>query len=261
MPLVFAGRGVVHHHPLVDVTVRDEDLVGLRLDVEVRRPAQVIGIVAALVDARLADGQHVLAVLCELHDVHAIARAHPDEAVVIDVDAMLLLEPGVAIARPAPGSQHLSICVQLQDGRRRHAAVGDRRLDGCANLLRREAGWHMDHPQVIVIVHEQSADVPQDPVVGQRGRPRGIDFVDWQSLGCRRPRVGFGIRPLREGDPGQEQSGHESSECARTCHDRGLSLIHARPARLAARQRVDGAAVPLAGIVGWRDPDRTAEFA
>jgi hypothetical protein len=114
VPLVLAGRGVVDHDTLVDVAVGDEDLVGLGLDVKVGRPAQVIGIVAALVDARLTDGQHVLAVLRELHHVHAVARAHPHEAVVVDVDAMLLVEPRVAVAGPAPGSQHLAFRVQLQ---------------------------------------------------------------------------------------------------------------------------------------------------
>jgi hypothetical protein len=62
VPQVLAGSGVVHHHALVDVAVGDEDLVRLRLHVEVGRAAQVIGIVAALVHARLADGEHVLAV-------------------------------------------------------------------------------------------------------------------------------------------------------------------------------------------------------
>ena len=84
----------------------------------------MIRIVAALVHARLTDGQHVLAVLRELHDVHAVARAHPHEAVVVDVDAVLLVEPRVALAGPAPGSQHLALGVQLQHRRRRDAAVG-----------------------------------------------------------------------------------------------------------------------------------------
>ncbi len=220
MPFVLASRGVVHNDALVDVTIRDEDLVGLRVDVEVCGPAEVSGIVAPLVDARLTDGEHVLAVLGELHHVHAVARAHPHEAVVVDVDAVLLVEPRIPVAGPAPGSQHLALCVQLQYRRSGNAAISDGRLDGCANFLWREAGWHVDHPQVVLVVHEQSTNVPENPVVRQRRRPRGIDFVDRQPLGRWRPRVGLGVRPLRASHSGHEQRGHESCECARTLHDR-----------------------------------------
>ena len=214
MPFVLASRGVVHHHTLVDVAVGDEDLVGLRVDVEVRRPAEVIGIVAPLVDARLTDGEHVLAVLRELHHVHAVARAHPHEAVVVDVDAVLLVEPRVAVTGwgPAPGAQHLALRVEFQHRRRGNAAVGDRRLDGCPDLLRSEARRHVDHPQVVPIVHEQPADVAQDPVVRQRRWPRGIDLVDRQPLGRWRPGVGLGVCPLCDGHQGQEHDGHQSSE-------------------------------------------------
>jgi hypothetical protein len=159
----------------------------------------VIGIVAALVDARLADGQHVLAVLRELHHVHAVARARPDEAVVVDVNAVLLVEPGVAVAWSSPGPPQLALGIQLEHRGRREAAVGNRRFDGCADLVRREARWHVDHPEVIVIVDEQPADVAQDPVVRQRRWPRRIDLVDRQPLGCRRRGVGLGVRPLTVG--------------------------------------------------------------
>ena len=193
--LVVARGRVIHDDALVDIAVGDEQLVGLRLDVEVGRSAQVIGIVAALVHARLADGEQVLALLRELHHVHAVARAHPDEAVVVDVDAVLLVEPRVALTGAAPGPQHLALGIQLQHRRRRDAAVGDGRLHRRADLLRREARRHVDHPQVVAVVHEQPADVAEDPVVRERRRPRGIDLVDRQLVGGGRSRAGFAFAP------------------------------------------------------------------
>ena len=181
--LVGAGGGVVDDHALVDVAVGDEDLVRLRLDVEVRGAAQVVGIVAALVHPGRADRQHVLAILGELHHVVAVARARPHEAVVIDIDAVLLVVPGVAVAGPAPRAQDLAVGIEFEDGWRGEAAVGNRRLHGGADFLRREARWHVDHPEVIAVVHEQAADVAEDPVVRQRRRPRGIDLVDRQPIG------------------------------------------------------------------------------
>ena len=185
MTLVGARRGIEYDHALVDVAVGNEQLIGLGLDVEIRRPAQVRRVVASLVHARLADRHHVLAVLRELHDVHAVARAHPHKAVMVDVDAVLLTEPGVTGAGPTPRLHEFPFCVQFEHGRRREAAIGNGRFGRRADLLLREARRHVNNPEVIAVVDEQPADVPPGPVVGQRRRPAGVDHVNWQSLGRR----------------------------------------------------------------------------
>ena len=229
MPLVFAARGVVDNNALVDVTVGNEDLVCFRLDVEVRRTPEVFRIVAPLVYPGLSNGEHVLAVLRELHHVHAGTRAHPHEAVVVDVDAVLLIEPRITVTGPAPGSKHLAVLIQFKHGRRGHATIRDWRLDRSANLLRGETGGHVDHPQMVVVVHEQSADITEDPIVRQGRGPRGIHLVDRQLIGRRRSRSRLRIRALRECDCRHEQPGYEEGKHAR--HDADYRLS-SRPARL-----------------------------
>ena len=137
----------------------------------------------------------------------------------VNVDAMFLVEPGVPVAGPAPGSQHFALRVQLEHRRCGNAAVGNRRLDGGADLLRREARRHVNHPQAIAVVHEQSADIAQDPIVRQRRRPRGIDLVDREPVGRWRPRDRLGVRPLRAGHHGQEQNGNQARKGVCMCHN------------------------------------------
>ena len=59
----------------------------------------------------------MLAVLRELHNVEPVARARPDEPVVIDVDPMLLVIPGVALTGATPGSKNLALGIELENWR------------------------------------------------------------------------------------------------------------------------------------------------
>ena len=63
MAFVGARSDVADDHAPVDVAVGDEDLVRLRLDVEVRGSTQMVGIVAALVHPGRANRQHLRAIL------------------------------------------------------------------------------------------------------------------------------------------------------------------------------------------------------
>ncbi len=162
----------------------------------------------------------MLAVLRELHHVKPIARARPDEPVVIDVDPVLGVIPGVALARATPGSENLTLRIELENWRCRKAAIGDRWLHRGSDLLRREARRHVDHPEVIVVVDEQPSDVPQDPVVRKRRWPGWIHLVDGKIIRCRRARRRLGIGSLGAGLAGYEKHQYRGDEFQRMSHDR-----------------------------------------
>ena len=84
-----------------------------------------------------ADLHQELAVLGELQDVRVLlaVAADPDVALVVDMDAVVGFRPLVALARPAPGAHQVAVRIELQDRRRRAAALGDRRIELGAPLV------------------------------------------------------------------------------------------------------------------------------
>jgi len=76
----------------------------------------------------------------------------------------------------------LAVGVNFEHRRRRKAAVGNRRLRCRTDLLIGETRRHVNDPQVIAIIHEEPANVAQDPIVRQRRRPGRVDHVDRQFL-------------------------------------------------------------------------------
>ena len=92
-------------------------------------------IVAAHVHAGLTDGENVAAVPRELHHVESVARAEPDETVVIEVDPVLLVKPGIALARTAPGLQDVALGIQLENRGSGKTTVRNRWILGGPDLL------------------------------------------------------------------------------------------------------------------------------
>ena len=62
----------------------------------------MIGVIASHIDARFSDGEYMLPFSRELHHMIAVARAKPDEAVVIKIDTVFLIEPRIAFSRTTP---------------------------------------------------------------------------------------------------------------------------------------------------------------
>ena len=62
----------------------------------------MIGVIASHVDSRFTDRENVFSFLRELHHVITVARAKPDEIVVIEIDAVFLIEPRIAFSRTTP---------------------------------------------------------------------------------------------------------------------------------------------------------------
>ena len=75
------------------------------VDFRVGGAAEPCGIGASGLRARLADLQHELSVLGEFQHLAVIVAvaADPDKPLVVDIDAVFVFEPVVALSRPAPG--------------------------------------------------------------------------------------------------------------------------------------------------------------
>jgi hypothetical protein len=66
--------------------------------------------------------------------------------------------------------------IELEDGRRRSAALRDRRGGRRVDLARFERAGAMDDPDVVARVHGDADGLPENPLVGERLRPERIDF-------------------------------------------------------------------------------------
>src|SRR4029077_9040216 len=108
--LVGAGVGIKHDDAMIAVTV-NEDFIGRWVDFRIGRPAQAARIGAACLRSGFADLQHELSVLSEFQDVTVVVAiaADPDEAFGIDIDAVLVFEPVVALAWPTPGLEQIAV--------------------------------------------------------------------------------------------------------------------------------------------------------
>src|SRR5262249_9733382 len=153
--LHLAGVGIDHRDALVAIAVGDISLVGFCIDPDLRRPAEVLRIVAAAVRAEMADLQQELAVLGELEDLRVLlaVAADPYVTLVVDVDAMIRLRPLVARSRTAPRTHQIALRIEDQYRRSRAAAFGDRRVElGAPLVVVQPARTAMNDPDVVLLV-------------------------------------------------------------------------------------------------------------
>ena len=141
VPLVGAGGGVEHDDAAVAVAVGDVDFVGVLVDRGLGGLAELRGVVGALARRDLADLHHELAVGGEFQDGVVVVgiAADPDEALLVDLDAVLAADPFIAFAGAAPGAQQIAVGVELEHRRRRHAAFRARRVSAPRPSRRRSA--------------------------------------------------------------------------------------------------------------------------
>ena len=168
----------------------------------------------ALARTGLADLHHELAVAGELQDeaVVLVIAAEPDEVLLIDADAVLLLGPVVALPGPPQA------CTTLPSGSNsitggagtQHLARGG--FGGGELLAARQAARALDDPDVVALVDRDAGDLAERPVVRQRLRPERID-LEFRHVG------GHGDR--RPGD--QQRGGAESQR------EQADVLLHVMP--------------------------------
>ena len=163
---------------MIEIAVGDVDFVGLRIDFGIGRLAQAGEVIAVGLVALLADLQHEFAVARELEilAVFVAVAADPDEALVVDTDAVFVLRPVVALARAAPGPRKLAVLIELHDGGSRRTAPAGRRIERSRLLVIGEAFRPLDHPDMVLRIDGDAGRLTHDPIVGQGLRPRRIDL-------------------------------------------------------------------------------------
>ena len=102
MTTVFSGGRIEDYYAPITVSISYEEFVGTGFHEEIRRATQMSRIIASHVDPRFTDGEDVFPFSRELHHVKSIARAEPNEPIVIDVYAVLLVNPRIALSRTTP---------------------------------------------------------------------------------------------------------------------------------------------------------------
>ena len=153
----------------------------------------------------------------------SVAAVAADEQVALGIgrDAVVRLRPLEALARAAPRAHEVALGVELHDRRRRHAALGLRRVGCGVDFLRLErAGAAVDDVDVILGVDADADHVAVHPVVRQRLGPHRVDFEPRRLHGA----LGLGRRralehALRESER-NEQRHHTGSYRDVTLHTR-----------------------------------------
>ena len=177
--LVLAGVGIEDDHPPVAVAVGDVDLIGLGVDADVGRAAQARRVVAAAQRAGTADLEEERPVAGELEHlpVAVAVAADPDVVEVVDENAVLVVRPLVAVAGTAPRLDDVALLVELDSppapARSTRTSAG--RPPRAALTVGQRPG-PVQHPDVVARVDRHADDVAEQPLVGERLRPEGVDL-------------------------------------------------------------------------------------
>ena len=135
--------------------------------------------------------------------------SQPDVVLAVREDGVYLPwpEPRGRRSLSAPGSQQIAIDVEFQHGRR-------------SRFSARRVARAVQHPDVIVLIDIQARDGPHDPVVRQRLRPPGIEFVDLGNLRkIRRRSFRLRLRGAQRGTSCQSRAGRDGPHPPKSAHD------------------------------------------
>jgi hypothetical protein len=226
--LVLAGFGVEHDDAVIAVAVGDVELVGVLVHERLGREPEVGNVVAAFARRRLPDLHQEFSVPGELQHHVVVERraglalafvlltvlsgdrgggaataacrrraptvaADPDVASIVHGDAVVRVRPVIAGPRSAPVADQVSGGIELEDRRRRRAALGGGRIGRRVDLARLERTGAVDDPHVVLRVHRDADRLAENPLVRQRPGPERIDF-ETRRLRAR----GLHRSPIRE---------------------------------------------------------------
>ena len=176
---------------MIAVAISYEQFVRRRMDPLICRPVQIrrVGITLALVAATdLHDELAVLRKLQQLvigdrpHSGQAIRRtidsAQPDEALVINMEAVFSFWPFKAIARTAPGFDEIACRIEHDDRRCSHPS-----------LIGRERPRTVQDPYVVLRIGGNAGWIAEFPFCRHR-RPRAVYLEYRQAAALRRGRLG-----------------------------------------------------------------------
>ncbi len=102
--------------------------------------------------------------------------AKPNVALVVDRDAVRRVGPIVTRARTAPVPDQVSLLIELQNRRRRRAALRDGWIGGGVLLAGFEGTDAVNDPDMTLQVGRNTDRLAENPVVGQRLGPIGVHF-------------------------------------------------------------------------------------
>ena len=163
-----SGGSVEHRDSAIAVPVRDVGLVCFLVDRHLRDPPEVLPVVAARTHPGLAQLHEECSIPSELQDVRILRAVSADPDVVhgVDRDAVVGLRPVVALTRPAPRADQITLLVELQNVRGGKTALGRGRIQRRSELVGRvERRLPMDDPDMVARVHRHTDGGAQDPVI------------------------------------------------------------------------------------------------
>src|SRR5207237_3634720 len=132
----------------------------------------------------LADLTDELSLRGELQELVAvIVAADPDVAILVDMQAVLVLHPLVPRTGPAPVTQQIALGIELHHRRRRLAAFVFGRVFLRAFLVVEQGRGTMQDPDVIVGADRDAGDLSQDPVLWKRLWPERLGLEGGRSFG------------------------------------------------------------------------------
>src|SRR5258708_37742300 len=192
--LVLASVGVEPDRLVIAVAVRDDQFIGFLVDEQLSGTLDILGVVAALALAGLADLHQEFAVLSKLQN-HVVvvvtacrwlpgwrARswtavpADPNVPFVVDCDSVVGLRPIVAWPGSAPMPDQVTRFIEFQYWRRGGAAVGRGWRGLRVRLHSLEGSPAMNDPDMILRVHGYADHIAHDPMVRQGLGPHGVHF-------------------------------------------------------------------------------------
>jgi len=193
----------------IAITVGDVDLVRHRVDGEVGRLAEILRVGAAASRPGFAELRQKLSFAREFEQVRVVlaVTAHPHLILAIDEQPVLDLRPVVALAGSAPRVNQRAGLIELENGRRRNAAVGFRRRVArpCESLVATQRAGALRDVDMVLSIDGHAADSADGPVLRQRLRERRVEFEDRYLTALRR-----GVQNRR----------------ANGCHNQREALLH-----------------------------------
>src|SRR5439155_9517685 len=118
---------------------------------------------------RPADLEEELSVPREFQElvIRFAVAADPDVTLIVHEDAVLQRRRIVPRPRPSPGVEEIAGGVELEDGRRRRAAEGARRVERRAALVLGQSARALDDPDVALRVYRYAGRLAHEPPVRQ----------------------------------------------------------------------------------------------
>src|SRR6267154_3033924 len=176
--LEYSSPGIEHNDAPIQVSVADVDLMSLFVHLDSSRTLEHgrISIVHRR-GRRMANLQYEFPVVGELDrlPVFGPIPGDPDVADLVHENTVLGSRPVIAVTWAAPRFDQVALAIEFQHWRRRGATHGYLFVQAKVILdVRRRA---LQDPDMIVLVHRYPANLPHDPVVGQRFWPSGVDLV------------------------------------------------------------------------------------